>query len=131
MKPKNYFFIKIRLKKSFWTKRTKNTQKRRKHFFGQNHCKVDGPSIPEIIKVQPFYHKLWKNLFFEVGQYNFTAAKKGLFLPFLDTKPFFAMKITNHHDIQLTPYTSESWDQDGFLEPGFGYHQLHIISSLG
>ena len=34
------------------------------------------------------------------------------------------MKITNHHDKQLTP--SESWDQDGFFEPGYGYHQLQI-----
>ena len=35
------------------------------------------------------------------------------------------MKIINHHDKQLTP--SESWDQDGFFEPGYGYHQLQII----
>ena len=49
---------------------------------------------------------------------QFHCSKKSLFLPFLDTKPFFAMKITNHHDKQLTP--SESWDQDGFFEPGFG-----------
>ena len=28
------------------------------------------------------------------------------------------MKMINHHDKQLTP--SESWDQDGFFEPGFG-----------
>ena len=28
------------------------------------------------------------------------------------------MKIANHYDKQLTP--SESWDQDGFFEPGFG-----------
>ena len=51
--------------------------------------------------------------------------KAFFFLPFHDTKPFFAMKMTNHHDKQLTP--SESWDQDGFFEPGFGYHQLQII----
>jgi hypothetical protein len=88
------------------------------------HCKVDGPSIPEIIKIQPFNHKLWKNWFSEVGQCNFTAAKKAFFLPFRDTKRF-AMKMTNHHDKQLTP--SESWDQDGFFEHGFGYHQLQII----
>ena len=47
------------------------------------------------------------------------------FLPFLDTKPFFAIKMTNHHDKQLTP--PESWDQYGFFEPGFGYHQRQII----
>ena len=47
------------------------------------------------------------------------------FLPFLDTKPFYAMKMTNHHDKQLT--SSKSWDQDGFFEPGYGYHQLQII----
>ena len=35
------------------------------------------------------------------------------------------LEMTNHHDKQLTP--SESWDQDGFFEPGFGYHQLQII----
>ena len=28
------------------------------------------------------------------------------------------LEMTNHHDKQLTP--SESWDQDGFFEPGFG-----------
>ena len=47
--------------------------------FGQNHCKVDGPSIPEIIKIKPFHHKLWTNLFSEVGQYNFTAAENAFF----------------------------------------------------
>ena len=43
---------------------------------------------------------------------------KKILSPFLDTKPFFAMKIANHYDKQLTP--SESWDQDGFFEPRFG-----------
>ena len=43
-------------------------------------------------------------------------------------KAFFT--ISSHKpvfcpDKQLTP--SESWDQDGFFEPGFGYHQLQII----
>ena len=59
--------------------------------------------------------------------------KKKLFLPFLDTKPFFAMKMINHHDKQLTP--SESWDQDGFFEPGFGVsshsnHWARIFTTL-
>ena len=36
---------------------------------------------------------------------------------FFNTKPFIAMKKANHHDKQLTP--SESWDQDGYFEPGF------------
>ena len=79
MKPKIAFFIKIQLKKFFWTKGTKTTKKKDQILFVQNHCKVDGPSIPEIIKIQPFHHKLWKNLFSEVGQCNFTAAKKAFF----------------------------------------------------
>ena len=91
---------------------------KKRFFFGHNHCKADGPSIPEIIKIQQFHYKLWENLFSEVGQCNFTAAKKSLFLPFLDTKLFFAMKMINHHDKQLTP--SESWDQDGFFSLGLG-----------
>ena len=82
------------------------------------HLKADGPIISENTDIQPLHNKLWENLFSEVGQCNFTAAKKSLFLPFLDTKPFFAMKMTNHHDKQLTP--SESWDQDGFLSLGMG-----------
>ena len=93
--------------------KNQNYQKKYNFFVGQNHCKVDGPSIPEIIKIQPFHHKLWKNFFSEVGQCNFTAAKKPFFLPFLDTKPFFPIKMTKHHDKQLTP--PESWDQYVFL----------------
>ena len=89
------------------------------------HCKVDGPSIPEIIKIQPFNHKLWKNYFLKLNNAISLHQKKPFFLLFLDTKPFFAMKMTNHHDKQLTP--SESWDKDGFFEHGFGYHQLQII----
>ena len=63
---------------------------------------------------------------FDFGSWTmqFHCSKKSLFLPFLDIKPFFAMKMTNHHDKQLT--LSERWDQDGFFEPGFGYHQLQI-----
>ena len=53
--------------------------KKDKIFVGKIYYKVDGPSIQEIIKIQPFNHKLWKNLFSEVGQYNFTAAKKAFF----------------------------------------------------
>ena len=63
-------------------------------------------------------------MFSEVGQCSFTAAKKKPFLPFLDTKPFFAMKMINHHDKQLTP--SESWDQDGFLSLALGYQHIKI-----
>ena len=69
----------------------------------------------------------------EAGQCIFTASKKKLFSPFLDTKPFFAIKIANHYDKQLTP--SESWDQDGFFEPGFGVssnsnHRARIFTTL-
>ena len=77
----------------------------------QSHCTADGPSIPEMIKIQPFHQKLLENLFSEVGQCNFTPAKKTFFTVF-DTKPFFAMKMINHHNKQLTP--SDSWDQDVF-----------------
>ena len=40
------------------------------------------------------------------------------------------MKMINHHDKQLTP--SESWDQDGFFEPGFGVssHSNHWARSF-
>ena len=51
-----------------------------------------------------------KDLFSEVGQCYFTAAKKH-FLPFLDTQPFFAHNRINHHDKELTP--SKNCDQDG------------------
>ena len=46
------------------------------------------------------------------------SQKKRLFLHFLDTKPFFSMKIANHSDKPIRP--SESWDQNSFLKPGFG-----------
>ena len=103
MKPTNSFFIKIWLKKLVWTKRTKTTQEKDKYFLDQNHCIVDGPSYPEIIKIQPFHHKLWKNLFSEVGQWNFTAAKKNFFYHFLTQNRFLPWKwqttMTNnlHH----------------------------------
>ena len=86
-------------------------------FVGQYHGKADDPSISEHTNIQPLHHKLWDNLFSEVGQCRFTAAKKNIFPQFLETI-FFAMKIANHHDKQLT--LSESWDQDGLFEPGFG-----------
>ena len=47
-----------------------------------------------------------------------SSQKKRLFTPFLDTNTFFAMKIANHYDKQLTPY--KSLDRDGFFAPGFG-----------
>ena len=78
MKPKNSFFIKIPQKK-FMLKEEEKNYKKKLHFFGQNNCKADGPSIPENIEIQPFHHKLWENLFSEVGQCNFTAAKKAFF----------------------------------------------------
>ena len=55
------------------------------------------------------------------------------FLPVLDTKPFFAIKIINHHEKQITP--SESWDQDSFFKPGFrvsshSNHWARIFTTL-
>ena len=38
--------------------------------------------------------------------------KNFYFLPFLNTKPFFAIKIVNHYAKPLIP--SESWDQGIF-----------------
>ena len=62
------------------------------------------------------------------------SQKKTYFPQFLDNKQFFAMKIANHHDEQLTPL--ESWDQDGFVEPGFGVtsnsnHEARILQHFG
>ena len=53
--------------------------------------------------------------------------KKDFFTVFLTKKNihFFAMKIRNHYDKQLTP--SESRDWDDFLSKGLGYHQIQII----
>ena len=45
--------------------------------------------------------------------------KKILFSLFLDTKPFFTMKIANQYNKQLTPSESLDWDDD-FFEPWFG-----------
>ena len=86
---------------------------------GQNHCKADAPSIPEFIKI---HHKLWENKFSEVGQFNFTAIKKAFVYLFVTQNRFFAMKMINYHDKQLTP--SESWDQDNVLSLGLGYHNI-------
>ena len=41
------------------------------------------------------------------------------------TKHCLANKIAIHQDKQLTP--SESWNQDGFLSLGLGYHQIQIV----
>ena len=56
---------------------------------------------------------------------QFHCSKKRPFLPFLDTKPPFAITILNNHDKQIRP--SESWDQDCFLSPGLGYQHIQII----
>ena len=65
------------------------------------------------------------NLFSEAEQCSFTAEKKPFFPPFLDTKQTFAMKIANRDDQQLAPL--ESWDQDGYMSLGLGYHQIQNI----
>ena len=117
MKPKNCFFyfllLKSNLKIYFEPKEQKIPKKKTNFFFGQNHCKVVGSSIPEIIKIQPFHHKLWKFFFLKP------------FVTISRHNPFFVMKMTNHHNKQLI--SLESWDQDGFFEPGFGKYQVHII----
>ena len=69
--------------------------------------------------------KVWENLFSEVGKCSFTAAKKSSFYRFLTQNNFFASKMINHHDKQLTP--SESWDQDGCFSLGLWYHHIQII----
>ena len=61
----------------------------------------------------------YESFFSDVEQCSFNTAKKEIFSPFLDTKLFFATKIANHYDQQLTP--SESWDEDIFLSLGLGY----------
>ena len=93
--------------------------------FGHNYCNADGPSIPEIIKIQPFHHKLWKNLFSEVGQCNFTAAKKAFFYHFLTQNRFLPWKwqttMTNNlHHLKAGIKTV-------FLSLGLGYHHIQII----
>ena len=125
IKPRKSFIRNIPLNNLFWTKKSKTTQNKIQTFFGLNHCKADGPSISEHTDIQPLYNKLWDNLFSEVGQCSFPAAKKSLFSSFLDTKQFFAMKWASHHYKQLTP--SESWNRDGFLSLGLGYHQIKSV----
>ena len=58
---------------------------------------------------------------------QFHYSKKSLFFTISWQKNvfFLFMKMTNHHDKQITP--PESWDQDDCFEPGFRYHQLQII----
>ena len=65
------------------------------------YCKDDGPSITEVMRIQPFHHKLWENLCSEVGQCNCTAAKKPPFLPFIDTNTFFAIQMIKLPEKQL------------------------------
>ena len=48
---------------------------------------------------------------------QFHYSQKRLFSPFLDKKSFFAMKMANGYDKQLTLF--ESWDWDRFFQPGF------------
>ena len=52
-----------------------------------------------------------------VQQCSFTGAKKNFSQRFLTQNYFFAVKIANHYDKQLTPLNI--CDQDGFFEPGF------------
>ena len=70
---------------------------------------------PDIIKYGRFGFLKLDNAVSLLKKINKNKIKIALFL---DTKPFCAMKIANHYDKQLTP--SESWDQDGFVEPGLG-----------
>ena len=72
-------------------------------FGGQYYCKADRSSILEQTDIQPLHNDLWQNLFSEVGQCCFTAAKKSLFPLFRDTRPLFAMKIAHQNEKLLTP----------------------------
>ena len=83
------------------------------------------PAFQKSSKFNHFIINYGRICFLKLDNAISLQQKSLFFLQFLDTKPFFAMKMTNHHDKQLTP--SQSWDQDGFFETGFGYHQLQII----
>ena len=64
-------------------------------------------------KFNHFIKNYWRICFLKFDN-AISLQQKNTFLPiFFDTKMFFAMKMINHHDKQLTP--SESWDQDVFL----------------
>ena len=88
-------------------------------FFGQNHYKTDGPSIPEIIKIQPVHHKKFNQFtinyrriyFLKLDNANSLQQKREFFHGFLTQNRFFPM--INHQGKQLTP--SESWDEGIFL----------------
>ena len=74
--------------------------------FDQYQSKADGQIISKDTDIHPLHHKLWETWFSEVGQLNFTAAKKKYFSLFYDSKQFFATKVENHHEKQHTPSES-------------------------
>ena len=69
--------IAMRPKKKFQKNPTKNNVEQKplwylkldpNFFFRQYHSKADGLWISEHTDFQPLHHKLWENLFSEVGQ---------------------------------------------------------------
>ena len=127
MKPNICFFKSIPLKKVILKKRKEKIQKLGPNFFFAN--AILKLMVPVFLNTLTFNHFIIKNDFFLVKLDN--AAKKKAFLYL--KKSLFAMKIGNQDDKQVTP--SESWDQDGFVEPWFGVssnsnHEASIFTTL-
>ena len=78
MKPKNNFSKKV-LRKIILEKEEKNTKKTK--IVGQNHCKADGPKIPENIKI----------IIINYGRICFLKLDNAISL-----QPFFRFLAQNH-----------------------------------
>ena len=99
-----YFFllsIKVLLKLLLLTRRPIVPKTIYQLLFWPIYCKSDGPSNSKYNDIQPLHHKVWENMFFEVGQCSLTTAeRKNSAVP--GHKKCWAVKIANHHDKQLT-----------------------------
>ena len=130
MKPNIRFFKSIPLKKVILKKRKEKIQKLGPNFFFAN--AILKLMVPVFLNTLTFNHFIIKNEIFFVKLDNAVSLlpKKSLFM---FKKIFFAMKIGNQHDKQVTPL--ESWDQDGLIEPWFGVssnsnHEASIFTTL-
>ena len=68
--------------------------------------KLMAPAFKKILLFNPDIKNHGRFSFLKLDHAVSLQPKKRLFSPFLNTNPFFAMKIANHYDKQLTPYKS-------------------------
>ena len=78
--------------------KNQNYQKKTKYFLAKINVKLMAPAFHQSLKFNHLIKNYGRIFFLKLDNAILLQQKKLFFLPFLDTKPVFAMKMTNHQD---------------------------------